>query len=302
MTVDLVFSAPPGDDGDPDPRPALVIDEGHGRADAHPVHREVPVQQGIQSVEIAMRVLQALEQGAGPMTLSQVAAYSQMQPSKLHRYLVSLGRIGLVARSPVSGLYDLGPAMRRLGAEALRRGDEVSVISNHLPALRDRTHHAVNLSVWGDSGPVVVRWDYGAYPLPITIRVGATLPLLSSAVGQVFLAYLPTTLTDPLVQAQAALEDPAPGDVAAELRGIVSDVRRRGVALNTGTLIPGLVSIAAPVFATGSSFPLVVALAVPHLHASPPVIAALSTELLVAAESMSAELGSVGRTPVPATR
>src|SRR5258706_337867 len=77
--------------------------------------------QGIQSVENAMRVLLAIERGYGPVTLSQIAAGSGMQPSKAHRYLVSLCRSGLVSQSPRSGLYDLGPAMRRLGAEALRR-------------------------------------------------------------------------------------------------------------------------------------------------------------------------------------
>jgi DNA-binding IclR family transcriptional regulator len=123
-----------------------------------------PTRQGIQSVELAMIVLRAMEEGLGPMSLSQIAAGSGMQPNKVHRYLVSLGRVGLVAQSPRSGRYDLGPAMRRLGIEALRRMDEVSVVSEHLPALRDRTGHAVNLAVWGDHGPVIVRWDYGSYP------------------------------------------------------------------------------------------------------------------------------------------
>ncbi len=86
-----------------------------------------------------MTVLQAMEEGLGPMSLSQIAAASGMQPNKAHRYLVSLARVGLVAQSPRSGRYDLGPAMRRLGIEALRRMDEVAVVSEYLPALRDRT-------------------------------------------------------------------------------------------------------------------------------------------------------------------
>lgn len=85
--------------------------------------------QGIQSVENAKAVLLALESGAGPLTLTQVAEGAGMQPNKAHRYLVSLGRVGLVSQSPQSGRYDLGPAMRRLGAEALRRMDEVGVAS-----------------------------------------------------------------------------------------------------------------------------------------------------------------------------
>src|SRR5690242_5309786 len=75
--------------------------------------------QGIQSVEIAMTVLLALENGSGPMSLTALAAASGMTASKVHRYLVSLSRIGLVAQSRSTGLYDMGPSLRRLGVEAL---------------------------------------------------------------------------------------------------------------------------------------------------------------------------------------
>ena len=160
--------------------------------------------QGIQSVEIAMTVLDALERGGGPMSLTQIAHASGMGASKAHRYLVSLGRAGMVAQSRSSGLYDMGPALRRLGAESLRRMDEVGLVSQYIPGLRDRTGHAVNLAVWGDHGPVIVRWDYGAYALPITVRVGATMPMLTSSVGRVYLAHLPRSLTEPVLRAQEA--------------------------------------------------------------------------------------------------
>jgi len=176
-------------------------------------------QQGIQSVELAATVLQAMERGLGPMSLTQIALDSGMQPSKAHRYLVSLGRVGLVARSPRSGLYDLGPAMRRLGIESLRRMDEVGLASEHLPGLRDRTAHAVNLAVWGDHGPVVVRWDYGSYALPITVRIGATMSMLSSSIGRVYLAYLPETLTEPVLRTQSETDDQAESS-RAEIDGI----------------------------------------------------------------------------------
>jgi DNA-binding IclR family transcriptional regulator len=246
--------------------------------------------QGIQSVEVAMAVLLALEQGAGPMSLSQVAALSNMQPSKVHRYLVSLGRAGLVSQSPASGLYDLGPSMRRLGAEALRRMDEVSLASEYLPGLRDRTRHAVNLAVWGDNGPVIVRWDYGAYALPITVRVGATMPLLASAVGQVFLAYLPDTLTDPVLKAQNPPGEPG-APTEEQIEQAKAAVRRAGLASTSGGLIPGLASVAAPVFTTAASLPLAVAIALPKQQATPDVMRELSAELLATTKAISAEVG-----------
>jgi hypothetical protein len=41
--------------------------------------------QGIQSVELAMTVLEALEAGLGPMSLTQIATSAGMSPSKAHR-------------------------------------------------------------------------------------------------------------------------------------------------------------------------------------------------------------------------
>ncbi|MFG1687855.1 IclR family transcriptional regulator [Nonomuraea sp. NPDC049269] len=258
-----------------------------------------PSRQGIQSVEIAMTVLLAMEQSAGPASLTQIAALSGMQPSKVHRYLVSLSRIGLVSQSPSSGLYDLGPAMRRLGAEALRRMDEVGLASEHLPGLRDRTKHAINLAVWGDHGPMIVRWDYGSYALPITVRVGATLPMLASSIGRVYLTHLPKTLTDPIVRAQDATTDERFTD--EEIERIKANVRRDGVAITSGGVIPGVTSVAAPVFTTGESLPLAVAIVLPARIATPAVLRTVSSDLLKTTDAMSAELGHQ-RAPAPEAR
>jgi DNA-binding IclR family transcriptional regulator len=244
--------------------------------------------QGIQSVELAMTVLRALEEGRGPMSLTQLAAASGMGASKVHRYLVSLGRAGLVMQSRSSGLYDMGPSLRRLGMEALRRMDEVSLASEHLPGLRDRTRHAVNLAVWGEHGPVIVRWDYGSYALPITVRVGATLPMLSSSVGRVYLAHLPETLTGSVLRGER--ESGARDVPPAEIARIKESVLREGVALTSGGVIPGVTSVAAPVF-TGGSLPLVVAIALPAREATEEVLAAVTAELRSTTTAMSAELG-----------
>ncbi|WP_407915823.1 IclR family transcriptional regulator [Kitasatospora sp. NE20-6] len=249
-----------------------------------------PARQGIQSVELAMTVIQALEEGRGPMSLTQIAAACGMQPSKVHRYLVSLTRVGLVAQSRSSGQYDMGPAMRRLGVESLRRMDEVALVSEHLPELRDRTSHAVNLAVWGDHGPVVVRWEYGTHALPITVRVGATMPLLNSAMGGVFLAHLPGQVTEPVLCGQldtAALDAPT----RERVDRIRADVLRDGAASTVGGVIPGVTSVAAPVFTAGDSFPLVVTLVMPARGVTDERLAALTAQLLHATRAMSDDLG-----------
>jgi DNA-binding IclR family transcriptional regulator len=266
----------------------VTREEGSEQEDGKEV---VAARQGIQSVELAMTVLHAIEEGLGPMSLTEIATAAGMAPSKAHRYLVSLGRVGLVVQSRRSGLYDLGPAMRRLGIESLRRMDEVGLASEHLPGLRDRTSHAVNLAVWGEHGPVIVRWDYGAYALPITVRVGATMPLLSSSVGQVYLAYLPQTITGPVLESQLAVEDGSMPSAAAMWR-VRKQVLKRGVAITSGGVIPGVTSVAAPVFPAGESLPLVVALALPARQADDATLAAVTAELLRTTAAIAVDLGS----------
>ena len=252
--------------------------------------------QGIQSVENAMTVLLALEQGLGPMSLTQIAAASAMAPSKAHRYLVSLARVGLVSQSRSSGLYDMGPSMRRLGAESLRRMDEGGLAAEFLPGLRDRTGHAVNLAVWGDHGPIIVRWDYGSHALPITVRVGATLPLLSSSVGRIYLAHLPAAMTDPVLASQAETADQT-GLGDTEIEQLKADVRRDGYAVTAGGVLAGVSSVAAPVFAAADSLPVVVALVLPTRLATGPAVADLAREVIATAAAMSAELGRGTPTP-----
>jgi DNA-binding IclR family transcriptional regulator len=246
--------------------------------------------QGIQSVEVAMRILQALEESGGPIGLSAIAQASGTQPSKAHRYLVSLGRVGLTQQHPSSGLYDFGPALRNLGAEALRRTNEVAVANEHAMRLRDETGHSVNVGVWAEAGPMIVNWAYGAHPLPITVRVGATLPLLSSSIGNVFLAYLPDTVTEPILRQALAVPQGqrwGPGRLAK----LKADVRRLGYAVSLGGVIPGVVSIAAPIFTATDPMPLAVSFVVPDRLATDDTIEHLSARLTAAVQAVSRELG-----------
>ncbi len=251
--------------------------------------------QGIQSVEIAMTILLALEQGGGPVPLNEVARRSGQKPSKVHRYLVSLCRAGLASQSPSSGLYDLGPATRRLGAEALRRTNEVTIASEYAPLLRDDTGHSVNLSVWSDDGPVLVRWDFGAHVLPLNVRVGATLPLLASSAGRVFLALLPQRMTAAAL-AKSRRDLPSLGISDAGVHAIETEVRETGVAVTTGGVIPGITSISAPVRTAADASLLVVTVVFPREQVSRSDLERARVHLARMAQTVSRELGYEDRT------
>lgn len=254
---------------------------------------EVPVtdqRQGIQSVEIAAVILRALESLGGPSTLGDIALRSGSQPNKVHRYLVSLVRMGLAVQSPISGRYDLGPELRRLGAAALRRTNDVAIASEHARSLRDACGHSVNVAVWSDEGPLIVRWDYGVHALPLMVRVGTTLSLLRSSSGRVFLSFLPRAMTSAALEASRnGSREPINED---GINTIIHNVQDAGVAVATGAIIPGASSMSAPVFTAADSLPLVMTVVMPGENIDNTEYERVRTLLLEATHKVSEELGA----------
>jgi DNA-binding IclR family transcriptional regulator len=251
--------------------------------------QETP-QQGIQSIEVGSKVLLALERGRRPQTLSEVAARSGLHPAKAHRYLVSLVRTGLASQDVTTGMYDLGPAARHLGVEALRRTDPVSIASAYAVDLRDESGHTVYVAVWSDAGPTIVRRDTGAHALPIVVRVGSTLPLLDSAVGFVFLTYLPPAMTAEVLelqQRQKATRIIPP----KEVDGIRENVRRDRIASTSNQMIFGLSAVAAPIFGADGDLELVLGIVLPTRMSTAAESKRLTRLLRSTADQASQELG-----------
>lgn len=216
----------------------------------------------MHSVEQAVELLLAVERAGRPLSLTELARSCSMAPSGTYRYLLSLVRGGLLSKG-VRGHYDLGPTLRRLGVEALRRCNEVSDAADLSERLRDATGHSVNLSVWSDAGPLTVRWDHGFRALPVVPRVGSTLPLLTSAAGIVFLASLPRQTTAALLRAELARL--GPGTMTAdEVEQQIARTQAAGYSRNSGGVMLGMASLAAALTTECSPTVTVVSLVFPE--------------------------------------
>ena len=82
---------------------------------------------GIQSLDSALRLLDALAKRSGPTALSDLARDCAMPVSKAHRYLASFAHAGLVRQAGKSGKYDLGPGAIQLGLAAMARNDAINL-------------------------------------------------------------------------------------------------------------------------------------------------------------------------------
>jgi DNA-binding IclR family transcriptional regulator len=207
---------------------------------------------GIRSVEVGFALLDALAQAAGPLMLRDLAAAAGMSAAKAHRYLVSFQRLRLVVQDLSSTRYDLGPAALQLGLASLSRLDAIKLARERVAALMDEIGHTVALAVWGNHGPTIVHWEESPQAVTVNLRLGDVMPLLTSATGRCFAAYVSREAIAPMLKEEIArAQKLARTDVPttlAQARALLDEVRRRGSARVVDTLLPGIVGFCAPVF------------------------------------------------------
>jgi DNA-binding IclR family transcriptional regulator len=203
---------------------------------------------GIQSIELGFTVLDCIERAGGPLPLTKIAQACGMTASKAHFYLVSLSRVGLVAQDSLGGHYRLGPAALRIGLSALAQQDVLELARAEMGRLSEVTGDTVFLSVWGHNGATVISRFDGVNVAPLAVRVGAVMPLLRSATGRMFLAWLPLGHVKSVLRGEAEARIKGVPRSLAGIRSLAGEVRRDGIALTPGAVAPEMIAIAAPVF------------------------------------------------------
>lgn len=212
--------------------------------------KDTESQHGVQSLEIGISILRAITQGHRSMMLKDIAAAADMPASKVHRYMVSLVRSGLVDQDPRSSRYDLGPFALTLGLVAVDRLDRVGLGLSAIAELRDEINETTALAVWSDTGPVIVRSERPHRPITVNVVTGTALNILTSASGRVFAAWLPEATVAPLI-ARELMTPELPPEVHTvdAIETMLATARQHGVAAVTDYhLVPGVAAVAAPVF------------------------------------------------------
>ena len=213
--------------------------------------REPPDRLGIQSIEIGVRLLDVLAAATGPMTLRDLAGGAGMSSSTARRYLVSLIKCGIVQQDAATSRYDLGEMSMRLGLAALHRSSAIRIATLATIEINQSSDETIALSVWGEHGPTIIAWYDSSNIVICNLNVGSVLPLLRSATGRVFLAFLPRAVTQKQIARELA-DDPAAARAgarsAADIDKIVAQVRRRRLGVTRGEFLPGLSAVAAPIF------------------------------------------------------
>ena len=217
-------------------------------------------QRGIQSIEVGGQVLLALVHQARPMALKDLAREAGMAPAKAHPYLVSLGRIGLIAQDETTGYYFLGPLALQLGLISLQQANPVQIATPLIAELAKRTGHTVALAVWGNQGATIVRLEESPAAVHVNMRHGTVFSMTNTASGRLFAAYLDTSVIKQQfdderlrqkVRPRAFVASMPPAAPLSSWRAFeqqLRQVRAQGLSRSVGEVVPGVNAMAAPVF------------------------------------------------------
>jgi flavin reductase (DIM6/NTAB) family NADH-FMN oxidoreductase RutF/DNA-binding IclR family transcriptional regulator len=125
--------------------------------------------------------------------------------------------------------HDIGSSEAESTAN-MARLKAVRLATRAIVELSDELDETLGVGVWGNMGPTIVRWEESSQPLSEYLRTGFVLPVLASATGLAFAAWLPAEMTAPFIDAELAqgaagefYEDPA------RLARRLSEIRSSGI-------------------------------------------------------------------------
>ena len=255
---------------------------------------------GVQSVEVASFILKTLAAQGRSVSLNELSELTEIHPSKIHRYLASLVHSGLIEKK-AHGKYDLGPYILELGTSYLSRLDPTSVATTVMENLRNQTEEGIILSVWGSAGSTVIRWFQSHHPISVSIRPGATFLTTMSASGRVFLAYLPTEVTQPIVDKELVelkrIAHPQMPNSIQEIEAMKAEIRHYKMARVEGHSVQGVSALAAPIFDYRGEVTLALALFGFSSTFDIDWYGKTATLLRTAAEDISHQLGYIPDSP-----
>ena len=245
---------------------------------------------GIQSLQAAFSILDALAEAGRPMGITELAsALGELKP-RVYRHLSTLKQLGVVYQEMQSGKYRLGSKLFALGEAAVDQFDLRHLAAPYLTKLRDMTQQTAILSVPANGEAIVLSCVEYRDRISVTSRPGNRPPAHCSSQGRIVLAFAAADIVKRVLArklpAYSAHSITDPKAVLARLPAI----REHFYEDAMHEVMAGINTLSAPVFRDGGELAAVVGLlgTAEALPSPPPPT--LLAQLRQTAGELSAEL------------
>ncbi|HGO6077778.1 helix-turn-helix domain-containing protein [Burkholderia cenocepacia] len=279
-----------------DPAPASAPAPAPAAARVPPaLADDAKAQRGINALDSTGELLLALVSAGRALPLRDLATAAGMPAAKAFPHLVSLQKIGLLSRDD-AGCFDGGPLAQALGLIAMQRVSPTRDAEAEIVALAGATDMSVAAATLGPLGPTVIRLEESARPQHVSLQVGTVMSLVNTAIGRIFASGMSDdVLADLLANEPVRLAGAhaAPDDAAFRAR--LAAIRADELDFAFDAPVPGIGTIAAPVFDHTGSIRLVIAIIGSSRGFPRGPDSALAQALRAATRRLSWRFGWIGR-------
>jgi DNA-binding IclR family transcriptional regulator len=208
---------------------------------------------GVDAVEVTGLILQAMLRLPRPVRLKDLETDTGIAAAKLHRYLVSMVRCGLVARESGGHRYGFGLLAYRMGQVTAQDASALALLEPYFDAFVARLGQpglgqAVGIGQWMGRGATIVRWFESNAPLSIRSKPGVALSLTVSATAKLLAAYEPRKVTEPLVRQELQERGKESKAAVEAVYAEYASIRKDGLAWSLGARRRGLNALSVPLF------------------------------------------------------
>ncbi|HEV3357572.1 MAG TPA: IclR family transcriptional regulator [Pseudonocardiaceae bacterium] len=181
------------------------------------------------------------------LTLSQLSRRANLPLTTTHRLVGELAALGALERDE-HGRYRIGVRLWEIASLAPRAGGLREAAMPFLEDLFDATRENVQLAVLDGIEVLYVERMSARNAIPVISRVGGRLPVHATAVGQVLLANSPVELQEQVLTGPLTRLTDKTITSPRELRVLLAEVRRTGIAVADGHVDTQSLSVAAPIY------------------------------------------------------
>jgi IclR family transcriptional regulator, acetate operon repressor len=203
-----------------------------------------------QSFDRAVAILDAFTADRSELGVSEIARITGLSRSTVHRLLVTLRRHELVQQLPGGSNYALGPHLLRLAQVAFSNINLQTAARGTMTRLRDQCNETVGLHArLGTATRTVLDQVESSQPLRRTYtEIGMSIPIYQGAPGKVLLAFSPEEVQDEILAGKLDRATSRTITDPRKLRLELKRTRRNGYALSFEERVPGISTLAVPIF------------------------------------------------------
>jgi len=250
---------------------------------------EVP-EQGTGVFQRSFAMLEAIVRSGMPLASREIAEMLGIPKPTAYRMLEGFERQGLVRRQFGSKRVTVGPRLTDLAFDILRASVQYAPRRMILDGLVRSVGETCNIGTLDASEIVYLdRVEAKHWPLRLQFGIGSRVPLHCTAIGKLFLAFLPARQRRELLagldlrpMTAATLTD------GPALQAELAAIRERGLSVDAEEYILGVICVAAPIFNSAGQIRAGIAVQAPSARLSEEQALGLRDKLIAAAGQLSA--------------